>query len=190
MSVSTVIPPLPPNATFAERQEYRRVVLKLPGPVDRWVTANSRHPNASWVKEFLMLEDAKTEYVDCVVEAVCVKDPATAAAQERHCKYTLYVTARASPNSLAIPFLRQSPRATRMAIPTVKFQQPKATFVAFFLRMATWSENQSEPGLPYRMVQWARSMMASTEFSLTRYRPVTPPPSHLQLAKNTRTHKR
>jgi hypothetical protein len=31
-----------------------------------------------------------------------------------------------------------------MALPTVKFQQPKATFVAFFLRMATWSENQSE----------------------------------------------
>jgi hypothetical protein len=73
----------------------------------------------------------------------------------------LYVTAHASPDSLAILFLRQSPRAvlerfagsrhslnapewTRMALPTVKFQQPKATFVAFFLRMATWSENQSE----------------------------------------------
>lgn len=72
MSISTVFPSLPPNATFAERQEYRRVVLKLPGPIDRWVTANSRHPNAGWVKDFLMLEDAKTEYVDCVVEAVCV----------------------------------------------------------------------------------------------------------------------
>jgi hypothetical protein len=71
MSISTVFPSLPPNATFAERQEYRRVVLKLPGPIDRWVTANSRHPNAGWVKDFLMLEDAKTG-VDCVVEAVCV----------------------------------------------------------------------------------------------------------------------
>src|SRR5882762_4457972 len=35
-------PSLPANATYAERQGYRRDILGLPGPVDRWLTANLR----------------------------------------------------------------------------------------------------------------------------------------------------
>lgn len=72
MSASTAIISISADATFAERQEYRRVVLKLPGPVDRWLTANSRSTRIDFLRDYLMLEGVNTEYVECVVESVCV----------------------------------------------------------------------------------------------------------------------
>ena len=75
MQVSTVIPSLSPDATFAERQKYRRVILQLPGPVDRWLTTNSRSPRINFLQDYLMLGDIKTEYVDCTVECVKVYLP-------------------------------------------------------------------------------------------------------------------
>jgi hypothetical protein len=73
MPASAITRPLPRHTTFAQRQEYRRVVLKLPGPVDRWLTTNSRSPRIDFLKDYLMFEDVRVEYIDCVVESVCVK---------------------------------------------------------------------------------------------------------------------
>lgn len=210
MPVLTVLPPFSLDATPAERQRYCRDVLKLPGPIDRWLTVNSRSPRIDFLKDYLLLEDVQVEYVDCIVKAVCVKvchllsctnnyfnlfvqksdnDPAL--------EYTLYITARASPASRMGQFLSQSPQATlerfvgsrdainapewiRWAQPTLEFQQPKATFVALFIRMAEWDNNKRQvqlknhflspapfslnflqPGLPYQMAKWARHMTVS-----------------------------
>jgi hypothetical protein len=170
MSASAIIQPLPQHATFAQCQEYRRVVLNLPGPVDRWLTTNSRSPRIDFLQDYLMLEDVRVEYVDCVVESVCVKvcilmfcfrTTLNLVQQSRYsCQYTLYITASVSFRSRRL-FLRTSPQAileqffgsseaidapewTRWGKPTLEFQQPKATFAALFLRMADWTENQNQ----------------------------------------------
>jgi hypothetical protein len=168
MPASAITQLLPQGATFAQRQEYRRVVLKLPGPVDRWLTANSRSPRIDFLKDYLMFEDVRVEYIDCVVESVCVKVhilmfcfrvKATFNFVQQS-QYTLYITASVSFRSQRL-FLRTSPQAileqfsgsseaidapewTRWGRPTLEFQQPKATFAALFLRMADWTENQSQ----------------------------------------------
>jgi hypothetical protein len=59
---------LSPNATYAERQAYRRDVLRLPGPVDRWLLTNIRSPRINFLQDYLMFADVKNEYVICTVE--------------------------------------------------------------------------------------------------------------------------
>ena len=59
---------LSPNATYAERQAYRRDVLRLPGPVDRWLLANIRSPHINFLQDYLMFAGVKNEYVICTVE--------------------------------------------------------------------------------------------------------------------------
>ena len=61
-------PPLSPGATYAERQAYRRDVLHLPGPVDRWLLTNIRSPRIDFLKDYLMLTDVQYQYVTCIVE--------------------------------------------------------------------------------------------------------------------------
>jgi len=61
-------PPLSPSATYAERQAYRRDVLHLPGPVDRWLLTNIRSPRIDFLKDYLMLADVKYQYVTCIAE--------------------------------------------------------------------------------------------------------------------------
>jgi hypothetical protein len=65
-------PSLAPDATYAERQVYRRDVLRLPGPVDRWLTTNSRSPHMAFLQDYLLLADIRQEYVLCFVEYVRV----------------------------------------------------------------------------------------------------------------------
>lgn len=60
--------PISKDATYAERKAYREDVLKLPGPVDRWLSANLRCPRIGFLQDYLMLEEIQTEYVNCVVE--------------------------------------------------------------------------------------------------------------------------
>jgi len=60
--------PLSQDATYAERLAYRENVLKLPGPVDRWLTANSRSPRITFLQDYLMFTHVQTEYVTCLVE--------------------------------------------------------------------------------------------------------------------------
>jgi hypothetical protein len=67
-SLSLAGHPLRQDATYAERQMYRENVLKLPGPVDRWLTANSRMPRIMGLRDYLMLTEVQTEYVTCLVE--------------------------------------------------------------------------------------------------------------------------
>ena len=63
-------PPLSPSATEPERQAYRRDVLHLPGPVDRWLVTNIRSPRINFLQDYLLLipEDIKNQYVTCIVE--------------------------------------------------------------------------------------------------------------------------
>lgn len=65
-------PPISPLATSAEREAYRRDVLKLPGPIDQWLLVNSRTPCINFLQPYLMLDHAEmqTEYVTCSVELV------------------------------------------------------------------------------------------------------------------------
>lgn len=60
--------PLSQDATYAERVKYREDVLKLPGPVDRWLTANSRMPRLLFLHNYLMLTGVQNEHVACLVE--------------------------------------------------------------------------------------------------------------------------
>lgn len=75
--------------------------------------------------------------------------------------YTLYITAKVPPSAQAILFLRTSPRVildrfigsrealeaplwARWSEPSLEFQQPKSTFAALFIRMATWELNSEQ----------------------------------------------
>jgi hypothetical protein len=61
-------PPLSPGATDVERKAYRRDVLHLPGPVDRWLLTNVRSPRIHFLRDYLMFVDGSSEYVTCTVE--------------------------------------------------------------------------------------------------------------------------
>ena len=56
------------NATYAEWQAYRCDVLRLPGPIDRWLLANIRSTRINFLHDYLMFADVKNEYVICTVE--------------------------------------------------------------------------------------------------------------------------
>lgn len=70
MSEILAVPNFPPTTTFAERHNYREV-HGLPGPIDKWLTTCSRSPRINFLQNYLMLEDPKVEYVDCLVECIC-----------------------------------------------------------------------------------------------------------------------
>lgn len=57
-----------PGATHTERQAYLQGVDGFPGPVDRWLIANSRTPRINFLDNYLMLDDPSCEYVTCIVE--------------------------------------------------------------------------------------------------------------------------
>jgi hypothetical protein len=58
----------PRNFDPIERTAYRRDVLKLPGPIDRWLTTNSRSPRIDFLEDYLMFSNPQGLYVVCVVE--------------------------------------------------------------------------------------------------------------------------
>lgn len=66
-------PALAPNATYAECLAYREA-LGLPGPVDRWLTANVRSNRIAFLRDYLMLVDANgADCVEVCVRSSCVK---------------------------------------------------------------------------------------------------------------------
>lgn len=179
------LPHSPDSMSAAEHFVYCRDILHLPGPVDRWLTANSRSPNISFLKNYLMLENILQEYVICSIEYVCVKvslllystnllfDRSLAVqspnnyhgAGPDHATHCLYITAHASPGSCTLIFMLNSPRAlldrfvgsshavdapewTQWTTPIRVFQQPKMTFAALFVRMATWDLNRDQVIFP------------------------------------------
>jgi hypothetical protein len=120
-------PVLSPNATYQERMAYRREVLKLPGPIDRWLTANSRSPWISFLRDYLMIDDMQKDYVICFVEAVYVEvcllsyrpehfstlwqGAVNSAGFKQPDTHSLFVTARAAPGAENSMLLYISPRA-------------------------------------------------------------------------------
>lgn len=164
--------PIPKDATYAEHKAYCEGVLKLPGPVDRWLTANSRCPRIGFLQDYLMLEEVQTEYVTCVVER---EYPEVSAAPFHICfklrcqfnltffcqpgVHSLHLTAYVSAACPAILFVRKSPRVvlecfvgsnraihapewTRWKETSRQFQQPKTNFATLFVRIAGWNESR------------------------------------------------
>lgn len=64
---------LPANATDLQRSLYRRDILKLPGPIDRWLTTVSRATNVRFLETFLMMQDFDAEHVVCLVQVLPFK---------------------------------------------------------------------------------------------------------------------
>lgn len=58
---------------FIDRDAYRRDILNLPGPVDRWLLANSRMPRMAFQRDYLMVGNVQTDYVICTVDVVSHK---------------------------------------------------------------------------------------------------------------------
>ena len=58
-----------PSSTYAEHQAYRLGVSRFPGPVDRWLIANSRMPHIDFLKDYLLLDCPGSEHVMCTVES-------------------------------------------------------------------------------------------------------------------------
>lgn len=125
-------PALAPEASFAQRQEYRRA-LGLPRLVDRWLTSNLRSTRIAFLKDYLMLIDENGAdcvicSVECVRSKVCaycicnmclaisylrlrVQTPANAANFAQPDVWTLYVTATAPSRTGSGQAAIVSPRA-------------------------------------------------------------------------------
>jgi hypothetical protein len=158
-----------PFANPAERTAYRRDILNIPGPIDRWLTTNARSPRISFLQDYLMITAIASEYVVCIVEMAQVQRAVSSfqtlvgylslmLAQGTLNIYTLYLTAYDT-SFLTPSFLRTSPRIvlqrfagtkddidapewTSWTSPTLEFQQPRATFAVLFLQMANWEVNR------------------------------------------------
>lgn len=62
--------PLPrPSSTYAEHQAYCLGVLGFPGPVDRWLIADSRMLHIDFLKDYLLLECPGSEHIIYTVES-------------------------------------------------------------------------------------------------------------------------
>jgi hypothetical protein len=72
MSEADVFGPsiLPPTASYAEMQAYRRDVLNLPGPIDRWLTSNRRSPWIAFLRDYMLLPDIQSSHVVCIIQVV------------------------------------------------------------------------------------------------------------------------
>lgn len=61
---------LSPTASYGEMQDYRRNVLNLPGPIDRWLTSNRRSPWVAFLRDYMLLPDIRSSHVVCFIQAV------------------------------------------------------------------------------------------------------------------------
>ncbi|KIM73712.1 hypothetical protein PILCRDRAFT_828847 [Piloderma croceum F 1598] len=134
------------------------------------------NPTVAFMRDYLLLDNASINHVICFVEHECIAAPDNGTIFEDPDTHTLYITARIPHGAKSHLLLRQSPRAvlerfvgsssdrmapdwTRWPRPAVEFQQPKANFANLFVHMAMWEENMVQPGLPFRMSQWAWSVL-------------------------------
>lgn len=59
------------------------------------------------------------------------------------------------------PSDRVAPQWTRRTPNTLQFQQPRAAFADIFLKLSINKYNRRQPGLPFRMHEWAKSALVS-----------------------------
>jgi len=185
------------------RDAYRREVLGLPGPVDRWLTANSACGTTNLLCTLLMNNEVE-DFVICTVRRVRIEatpndtifgDPDT---------HILYITASATNESIPI-FHRTSPTAildhfvgnTRdIAAPEwmawdrveLQFRQPRSSIADIFARLAVSDHNSLERGLSFRMIEWAKNISVRTWSDSSTFGPLTP--SKPSVACNTKCRKR
>lgn len=162
--------PLP--LTYAEREAYRRDVLKIPTPLDQWLLCNERTTRINHLIVYCMLGDVEAEYVTCRVDMEHEIVSLTAINLSSYCSissaqiagiesYRLYIVAKPSPRSSHSPGIEVSPRAmlgffaggkddiaappwTQWTKPKMIFQQPVGTFATLFARMAIWPVNLAQ----------------------------------------------
>ena len=64
---------LPSTASYTEMQAYRRDILKLPGPIDRWLTSNRQSPWIAFQRDYMLLPDIQSSHVVCFIASVAKK---------------------------------------------------------------------------------------------------------------------
>ncbi|KIM80088.1 hypothetical protein PILCRDRAFT_544114 [Piloderma croceum F 1598] len=160
-----VIAPLPKRASGATAHTAHWECLPTLNSVDWWLSIVTRKPGKVSFSEGQIV---------CFLERVCIEAPKDNTIFVDPPTYTLYVTAQASLRS-AFEGMQQSPRAildqfvgwpgqndapqwVRWPYCSVFFQQSTAAAVKLFKELSTWSVNTGQPGLPLRMIVWARSV--------------------------------
>ncbi|KZP29537.1 hypothetical protein FIBSPDRAFT_946805 [Athelia psychrophila] len=150
-----------------------------PGPIDRWITSVSRAPNAVVMGDYLMCGDGAIEHVNCRLDIVFTESPDLGHMFEDPPTSTLYLSACLPRGTKTYGLIIYSPRVivdeyvgypsdlvapewTRRTPNTLQFQQPRAAFADIFLRLAVNKYNRGEPGLPFRMREWAKSALIQT----------------------------
>ena len=73
INTAALSPSTPAPMSYAEKQAYRRDVLKLPGPVDRWLTSNRRSPWIAFQRDYMLLPDIQSSHVVCFIASVAKK---------------------------------------------------------------------------------------------------------------------
>ena len=66
-------PSLAPTMSYTEMQAYRRDVLKLPGPVDRWLTSNRQSPWIMFQRDYMLLPKIQSSHIVCFIASVAMK---------------------------------------------------------------------------------------------------------------------
>ncbi|KAF8057435.1 hypothetical protein FPV67DRAFT_1677229 [Lyophyllum atratum] len=189
-------PQTPARPRAIRPEEYRLKVLGLPGPIDRWLSANARMEqawtNIVFLEGFPEWEDVRRNRVFCTVKRERVKpvdDPDSIFTESD--TYRLYLTGTICDSLLVETPLRTSPRAvldhyvgssddlsapewTRWNDDILEFCQPRDTFIALFARMALWKHNLNEIGLSSRMFHWATGISVGTWAEHKQLAPTTP----------------
>ena len=73
INTAALSPSTPAPMSYAEKQAYRHDVLKLPGPVDRWLTSNRRSPWIAFQRDYMLLADIQSSHVVCFIASVAKK---------------------------------------------------------------------------------------------------------------------
>ena len=73
IDTTALSPSTPAPMSYAEKQAYCRNVLKLPGPVDRWLTSNRRSPWIAFQHDYMLLPDIQSSHVVCFIASVAKK---------------------------------------------------------------------------------------------------------------------
>ena len=169
---------LPSTASYADMQAYRRDVLKLPGPINRWLTSNRWSPWIEFQRDYMLLPDIQSSHVVCFIKFVAKKVSNQVLIRPscdwHHWKanslfnsptqYMLYIKA-VSPRT---PYVAHSisplavlevfegsmhalnaPEWTQWNHPTLQFQQPRASFAALFAWMLQWDVNWDNVSILY-----------------------------------------
>ncbi|KAJ7447760.1 hypothetical protein B0H11DRAFT_2248172 [Mycena galericulata] len=169
--------------TSSRRRNYS------PAQIYRWMKLNEQDASSKdvFLTGYLSIHDVGRDDVLCEIERVDSTDMPSTETRS----FTLYVTATVSDHLLVADDLRVSPRAIldtftgncgdpsapdwiRRPDPTLRFRQPRDTFIGLFTGMALWDENLLTPNLSSSMIIWAEGISIGTWAESKNLGPTTP----------------